>query len=315
MQHTIYLHIGQQKTGSTSLQHFFSNNRKKLKKLGFEYPLPLKAGGHHYIPRFIFSESTKRDMALLNSLRKNVLTSKAENIIISAENFFNTNVDAASIKEALGNHQYKVIVYLRRYDEYCESMYKQQVKSLTTAKPWTVEEYMREMHPALGQRYQILHHYAKTFGKENVIVRTYSETQNNIYDDFLSIIGITDTRQFTPPRHYYNKSYPREVIETIRISNKTYMSIRQRKQLRRKIIKNFSKLKNFRENHFKILSPQTRFEIYQQSIEGDMKISNEFLDGKPVFPEQPNINEPWQAIDPLIIEELLKKTGIKITQD
>ena len=38
MQKIFYLHLGNHKTGTTSIQHFLSNNRNELNKINFSYP-------------------------------------------------------------------------------------------------------------------------------------------------------------------------------------------------------------------------------------------------------------------------------------
>ncbi len=50
----LILHIGQQKTGSTSLQSFFRQNRKKLINNGILYPKPWKGNSHSHIVTSIF---------------------------------------------------------------------------------------------------------------------------------------------------------------------------------------------------------------------------------------------------------------------
>src|SRR3989339_890168 len=132
---TLYLHIGHHKTGSTALQVFFMSNSDLLLSKGISYPMTgiLEPSGHYYlaIGTIPAAKSHYTIDRYIPELEKETLN--CPNIIISSEIFAfrKLNVDLNIAVEFLGKlaDRIKIVVYLRRQDEWAQAIYAQGVNS------------------------------------------------------------------------------------------------------------------------------------------------------------------------------------------
>ncbi|NES69225.1 MAG: hypothetical protein F6K24_30340, partial [Okeania sp. SIO2D1] len=135
---TIYLHIGLNKAGSTSLQHFLANNRDIFLSHGYLYPITGTLNNHrnHHNLAWCFPNKFQNynsnynpKLGTWDDLFEEINHSVADKIIISSE-FFNTfdELKISQLKLKLNKFNIKIIVYIRRQDLRIKSMYKQGVK-------------------------------------------------------------------------------------------------------------------------------------------------------------------------------------------
>lgn len=134
----IYLHIGQMKTGTTSLQCTLARERKNLLEHGVLYPKTGALPKHSdlvwsMLPREKLSGwaagkyNGKHTDEILADLEHEIIESKAKTVVISSEEL---SLCAPCLLKKLfkrWKQHLRVIVYLRRQDEMLESMYKQQL--------------------------------------------------------------------------------------------------------------------------------------------------------------------------------------------
>lgn len=195
----IYLHIGTFKTGTTSIQNFLFQNRDKLLDQGILYPLSgireRNSIAHHNLPVELIKENRShlsQEMYDINAggwkeLVEEIKRFQGEKVIISSEHF-NRLVweEIEKIKEYLSNYEVKIIVFLRRQDEYFISYYCQDVK---IAHYWgNIKSYISK-YKNEGNYYQKLEPWKQIFGKENIIVKVFKKTlKTNLIPGFLKII-------------------------------------------------------------------------------------------------------------------------------
>lgn len=87
---TIYLHIGIGKTGTSAIQQGLYNNRKKLYEAGFYFPVTGLAEnnvGHHRLADFQADEPSRAVLQLYDELKKEIIGSCCNNVIISSEQY------------------------------------------------------------------------------------------------------------------------------------------------------------------------------------------------------------------------------------
>lgn len=119
----IYLHVGLTKTGSSSLQLYLRSQNETLKSNGWLYPD--SPNGHMSHFPYIFNP------VHCDKLIKIIKQSEQDNIIISDENlyryFWNPSKGFISRLSQEKDFNLKVILYVRRQDEWFNSIYIQYI--------------------------------------------------------------------------------------------------------------------------------------------------------------------------------------------
>ncbi|WP_335949700.1 sulfotransferase domain-containing protein [Salipiger bermudensis] len=139
---TIYIHIGAQKTGSTTLQQAVFNNKEHLLKSGLLYPDVLPGDSnkvsHYNSVRGLFSENAAEVYETKQFFKS--IEGFSGDILISAENLSNWPAVEADmyeakkraalqgLKELVGGANVKVIFCVRDRVEYLKSLFKQHLK-------------------------------------------------------------------------------------------------------------------------------------------------------------------------------------------
>ena len=126
---TLFLHIGLHKTGTSSLQNFLNRNADLLREQGCLWPQAGRVGGaHHNIGYQLMGKKRfSEDAGGLPELAAEL--SGAEMAIVSSEELeFLELAHVRTLREGLGVHPVRVIVYLRHHDQLIASTYAQQVK-------------------------------------------------------------------------------------------------------------------------------------------------------------------------------------------
>lgn len=254
---TIYLHIGTPKTGTTSLQKFLFDNREKLLDKGYLYPLSgmdstrsTTCFNHNGLASALLKKyDSKIPVINANSesewkgswenLKKEINTIKPKNVIISSEVFtatkyFYTPNIIALAKKILEEYETKVVIYLRRQDDFLRSLYCQYMRSPlpnkvpnlillnenpTNKNTTRIREFVEQLKYQANY-YSTLEMWKKSFGIKSVIVRVFEKEQmrnGDVVDDFLNIINLNYDKsdfKFNKPK---NISYSGKVIKLINL--------------------------------------------------------------------------------------------------
>ena len=210
---TAYLHIGTAKTGTTTIQHFFSGNRPALKAQGYLYPRCLGAINHElaavygadfhrrFTPGKAPGATTPEALdALRDELRGALAAEIAEagcpHLLISNEHLFQKVRDAAEaerIKEMLGPlaGDVRIVVYLRRQDEFAASEFCERVRM---GYDGTLERYL-----AAGRTRELLDYernlrgWIDVFGTGRITLRVFDRDRLEGGDtlvDLCKLIGL-----------------------------------------------------------------------------------------------------------------------------
>ena len=125
----IYIHLGQQKTGTTSVQRFCLRYRGELQRqLSLYYPLSPTAPHHRHPRLFPF------DKKQWETIRREMAASGCTRLLISNEGWYVRGVsdsDLAAIRELFPGAEIFFVLYLRRLDDYCQARYNQRIKNGT----------------------------------------------------------------------------------------------------------------------------------------------------------------------------------------
>lgn len=209
------LHIGTEKTGTSSLQEFLHQNRKILaahgylytKSVGLRNNQSLSIAAYNTDRRDNFTRSRgiydDRDLiayqnAKINALRVELKHAKGmHTVIFSSEQIqsrLRTDDEISRLKNilnGLGFDQISIVVYLRAPEEIANSLYSTVVKvGSTNANP-----------PGPGSKYwhnlcdhrKTLMRFRNIFGLEAIVPRIYSKAElvnGSIIDDFIETVGL-----------------------------------------------------------------------------------------------------------------------------
>lgn len=226
---SIFIHIGQHKTGSTALQRFFEHNEEALLCNSILYPRTgrVNLDGNAMERHMLLSLAPDRDPRMLPALRGEIDASSAQNVIISGEGFSRASErpqlqrGIARMRQELDGHDCRIVVYLRPQEELIQSFYNWRVREGYESRPFRVflEEYQEERQHYLCPD-QLLKPFERIFGRESIIVRRYDKTGfhgKTIFRDFFHGIGLPWSTDFTlcDPGGI-NKGIPHSTMELMR---------------------------------------------------------------------------------------------------
>lgn len=204
----VYIHIGSPKTGTTAIQGYLSQYYHDMHRQGLLFPCSGRNVFAHHplagdvrtkfnndkIPEHCFGEC-ERGLnwdALLGELSEKEFSTA----VISSEDFFilyrTGNTQAMEyIKDRLRAYDVRVIVYLRRQDEFVDSLFNQAIKC-TLQTPNNSVDFINK-HPTTRKNYkEILDAWVSVFGKDKIIVRPFEKGAllgGDVVLDFLAAIG------------------------------------------------------------------------------------------------------------------------------
>ena len=184
----LYLHIGTPKTGTSTLQYFFSINKEVLYNKGIFYPDGIeydKSGGiESTAGNFGWLTRVKEPKRMFEKFITDVFA-QTDSVLCSTENIWLEIEDKPNflmdIKKMFPDLEIKVIVYLRKQIDYLESQYREFIRVLSLSEPF--EEIIKSNNPVVCMLRRTLDYYsiiddmAKVIGKENILVRPYETEQ------------------------------------------------------------------------------------------------------------------------------------------
>ncbi len=200
MQRKLYIHIGNHKTGTTSIQRALEENTTLLEK----HDMSL-----FHVGEFLtLNRKQCRSIICMNIKNVNLLAFKlsklpTNNILISNESFawiFEKKV-LEELYNALSEYfkEIKIIVYLRRQDEQAVSHHQEASKSgknpeilLYGTEPYAIPTYANQ-HDYYLDYHKRISLWADVFGDDNMIVKVFEKSNlqdNDVVSDFFSILNL-----------------------------------------------------------------------------------------------------------------------------
>ncbi|EAK9984948.1 hypothetical protein A9372_02165 [Campylobacter jejuni] len=208
---TLYLHIGTMKTGTSSIQDFLFANRSILLKQDFLYPISIKNIYHLNDHNPLVDSSTRGKICnkQLKKLNKEIIQSKANKIIISAENIqwrLNSIDQIQNMKDSfqkLGFKKIYIILYLRNPVDLFISMCSQSLKDndLNDFSLSLPQENKKAL--VLCNHQQTIQKYEAIFGKENLKIRLFEKDEfykQDLLKDFIHILSLSWNENFLLPQ-------------------------------------------------------------------------------------------------------------------
>ncbi|MBJ2150625.1 hypothetical protein [Paracoccus sp. IB05] len=222
---TFTIHIGRNKTGTSTLQSDLSQSRDLLEQHGFTYPGKMVHHGdmvYNFLPELDAAFPEEERQIRRSRYRELAEEVQAEgNYILSSEGLQLCPPEA--IKAWVGDAPTKIVVYLREQLAYLASSYQQEIKQMKTHT--TFREWSAQFPIEVLDYTDFIASWVTAFGRENVIVRSYDKSHlknADITHDFLNLIGITNAVEFTKKRRSdRNLSIGGPLLEAKRIMNRS----------------------------------------------------------------------------------------------
>lgn len=319
-----FLHIGTEKTATTSLQNFFFANREKLLANNIYFPSIPGRINHEKLsiyaaPERVVNIRIKHDLleehklqifqnSFEDDLRKEFQSHPHRNILFSNEHLSSRVVDTSQINSlknliySLGYDPY-ILVYLRRQDQMLVSSYSTRIKSGGT------ENFSFQINSDRYNYFDFLNKWAAVFGKEKIIVRPFEKSQwrgGTIFQDFATSIGLQSIKDFIIPSERSNTSLDRFQIKFLTLFNKEIKDLPKHKAIA--IKGNLVKLLENKSTSDKIaLSRKSAEQFLAQYSFQNSQVAKEFLnrpDGI-LFKEEFNLGEQ-NLLPELNIEQSVK---------
>lgn len=235
----LLLHIGTEKTGTTSIQHFMAANRSLLRKQGVLYPRSPGETNHFGIPSLAqdrnkgelwknlgIADLEDRDRYardLAQRLTAELAEEPYETAIISSEHCSSrlmSDREVETLRAFLAPffRSVRILVYLRRQDDFAVSTYSTGVKSGRT-NPLELPRKRR-----VRDRYdywELLSRWRRAFGRENMLCRKFepaSFVSGDLIADFLTAAGCDPHLEWRRPGSV-NGSLDARSLEFLRLLN------------------------------------------------------------------------------------------------
>ncbi|WP_318472315.1 hypothetical protein [Photobacterium leiognathi] len=293
---TLYIHIGTGKTGTSALQKFLVFNENILyENHDIKYLITGRDQNKHRAldlnARRHDTDGLSKVKKLLIEVNKEILESKATRFLISDEDFPGlTKNEIQLYREMIDSRiNIKVIIYLRRQDEYLESWYLQLVKTgqynldINSLKERLLKKEVFEYS-------QILERWESVFGVNNLIIRIYQKTRfidNDLFDDFMGIFNI-NSNKIKKESKIVNSSLTRDKALLIKkIANNNLAHI-----LDDRLISYIKKLPSPQGDSKYTLNPTDREAFLNKFHTSNSIISDKYFNGSPLFDYK--IERDWQ---------------------
>ncbi|RPE71749.1 glycosyl transferase family 2 [Pacificibacter maritimus] len=242
----LVLHLGMHKTGSTYLQHHLIHHRQALRERGVLVPVTgiaseqadfdLRAGG---MPGFqgLAQAAHRDDSKLWDELHREIDQSKAQTVIISAENMlYPLNEDRddriKSIAAGLsGFDRVDVVALARNPVAYLESFYKEIVSGGRRTGAQSIEEFCVDRSNSLLDMPHLFAPFEDAFGSSVILGDFDQLKRDNLWDGFCALTELPrDLPSLDVPRY---PSADRDSIMLLQAMNLLVPSFDQRRAILR----------------------------------------------------------------------------------
>lgn len=304
----IILHIGQPKTATTTIQSFLFANAAALAARGWLYPAAGRQHlAHHLLGNWFRPEpmhwiGPSDPAAVVAALEREIDQTGCHSVILSSESLYFTP-EPARLRGCLAGHEVRIVLFLRRQDEWIDSAFQENLKNGEIAIG--PQRYLDAQAAFLDYAARI-DTWADAFGADRIIVIPFEKAAVPlpVEDQFLAVIGAAScTGLHHPPAE--NDRLCRDAIAFL-----THFEARPRVSGRHQMIKDL--LAEYSRAHpdpaplRHVFSPAERLRILQTHAEGNARIARDYLgraDGVLFAAPPPAPDEPWQVypgLDPAV---------------
>jgi hypothetical protein len=314
----ITIHVGQGKTGTSSIQDFLAFNFGILLKNKILYSMflneankqILKGFGDERLMNLQQPELVKQKMELLNDF---LVKHDMERFIWSLESLFTHSLEEIQqIKNYLEFDEIEIIVFLRRQDSWFQSaFYQWGWKHKTYEGRYLIDfENFYKIWQDKGYYDRFVENWAKVFGEENIKIQPFEKKQlpNGLIQSFCRLINLEIPGLDKTERIKYS-SFDHYTSQIIGICN----SLNEGKCLNVELVELLNR--NLRENYpgatfrnHSLISPKRSLEILDKYEASNQIVAKKYLkreDGILFFEPKPNADEEWKPFEPMSLEHFI----------
>lgn len=326
---TLYLHIGTSKTGTTTIQTYCGINREQLKSKGVLFPIMpyhydriTKNRNGHFLYATIYENGVRN-----KEKEKQVLKQELDYIVDCFKDYDNVLLSEESIWWATAtrrkglwkylqehsqqnNYQVKIIVYLRRQDQFMMSRYNQIIKTDTGGGTQRFYEYFKDMngkYKCVMNYRQRLDYMAKFFPKENIVVKRFDRSyfyNGDLNADFLHILGVEIDDTFAELPKDENLGISVQSGELKRVLNRLGSMTFAENQKLLQMLNECEELLPKRE--VSIMTTEHIEKFMKKFIDDNESIAVDYIgDGKPMFDYNYKQKPVWSYEDKNYHEEVI----------
>lgn len=326
---TLYIHIGTSKTGTTTIQTYCGINREQLKSKGVLFPIMpyhydriTENRNGHFLYANVYENGVrnkeKEEQVLKQELDYIVDCFKDyDNVLLSEESiWWATATRRKGLWKYLqehsqqNNYQVKIIVYLRRQDQFMMSRYNQILKTDTGGGTQRFYEYFKDMngkYKCVMNYRQRLDYMAKFFPKENIVVKRFDRSyfyNGDLNADFLHILGVEIDDTFAELPKDENLGISVQSGELKRVLNRLGTMTFAENQKLLQMLNECEELLPKRE--VSIMTTEHIEKFMKKFIDDNESIAVDYIgDGKPMFDYNYKKKPVWSYEDKNYHEEVI----------
>ena len=235
----IIIHIGTHKTGTSSIQNFLASNLEQLSRQKIYYPLgPYSGRNINFIASRLVSGKTAEVQDFFKTAINYADTKGLETVLVSAESLYAMTAFFRALQgisvvdywkhekecitrlaNILPDIDISVYCYLRRQDEFIESIYNQFVKQ-ACGYSGNISNFIKQSDP-VADYFHHLELWSEIFGNSAIHARRFDDAGRQLIPDFMHyVLSIDDMDGFTTLNKLVNERLNMQVLEFKRILNK-----------------------------------------------------------------------------------------------
>lgn len=207
----LFLHVGLPKTGTTSAQAFMSRNRDQLALHGVYYPETIhdlfqSEHQHRFVFAAIINEYNQHglnveafDFSVIDALAAEMLSKGLPKNLISEENLsWYPLLQSAALERFSKWFDVKIVVFLRRQDQWLESVFTQLVRG---GYDGTIAMLLEDIRTPDRLNYsEFLNYWTERFGEQALVVRRHLGGGKSTESMLLEILELPDQGWIKAPR-------------------------------------------------------------------------------------------------------------------
>lgn len=303
---TLILHIGTDKTGTTSLQNFLTANRERLGEISsWSYPDLSRQRIDNLFDLLLVKEeertTTSQERRRYYEELEKVLAHK--NVVLSSEQFYIHWDESIKILDEMAPRfaDLKIVLYLRRQDLYWESLWGENVKWGLTRDP---QQALRcGDYRDRCDYYGRIGDLCKIIKKEQLILRLYEGKSEfpkfDVINDFLEILGLSEKKEIFIFGKTENVRLSRDCLELMRF----YHAVRKEQFAQMQPEWNFERLftdissgmERGKMNRGGYLSSQERICMLEAHEKGNQQIAKTFFENRETLFYDKQVDLPYDS--------------------